>query len=120
MATATKRPAAVRLGRRAREMRVPGSLEFLVFEDNGGAYRWRIVAGDSATLAQSGAFASRDSAQLAAQRVQDGAGSAHFDRGAGEVRSLDRAAGRGASSDELDARRWLDEGGSFSGETVTR
>jgi len=44
--------------RPARDVRVPESMEFLIFEDNGVACHWRIVAGDGATLAQSGSFAS--------------------------------------------------------------
>lgn len=99
----------------------PAGMRFLVFEDNSGAYHWRIVAPDGATLAQSGSFASRDRAQLAAQRVRDGAASARFARGAGEARHpLELAAGRDALRDELDAERWLDEGGSFSGGALSR
>ena len=61
MATATKKSrAAGQLARRARNVRVPEPMEFLVFEDNGGAYHWRIVAGAGATLSESGSFASYD------------------------------------------------------------
>ena len=120
MATATKKPAADQLARRARTGGAPASLQFVIFEDNGGAYRWRILAGDGATLAQSGAFASYDRAEDAAQRVRDGAASARFDRRAGEVGPVDLAARRDRPSDELDAERWLDEGGSFSSEAVAR
>jgi hypothetical protein len=53
MATAIKKSrAADQLARRAHNVPAPQSMEFLVFEDNGGAYRWRIVGGDGATLAQ--------------------------------------------------------------------
>lgn len=63
MATATKKSrAAGQRTRRAGGARVPESMELVVFEDNGGAHRWRIVAGDGATLAQSGSFASFDRA----------------------------------------------------------
>src|SRR5438067_3763770 len=120
MATAAKRSATGRRAPRAGGARVPEPMEFLVFEDNGGAFRWRIVAGDGATLAQSGSFASRDRAEQAAQRVRDGATLARFDRRVGEVRPLDLAAGRDGPSDEVDAERWLDEGGSFSSEAVRR
>jgi len=121
MATATKESrAAGQLARRPRSARVPESIEFVIFEDNGGAYRWRIVARDGATLAQSGSFASHDSAEQAAQRVQEGAASARFDRRAAEVGPLELAARRDGRRDELDAERRLDEGGSFSSEAVTR
>ena len=120
MATATKQFAAGRLERRAGDVRVPEPMQFLVFEDNGGAYRWKIVAGDGATLAQSDSFPSHDRAEQAAQRVLDGATLARFDHRAGEVRPLDLAARRDRSSDEVGAERWLDEAGSFSSDAVAR
>ena len=121
MATAAKKSrGAGQLARLARGARGPGSMEFVVFEDNGGAYRWRIVAGDGAALAQSGSFASFDRAEHAAQLVREGAASASFDRRAGEVGPVDLAARRDRPSDELDAERWLDEGGNFSSEAVAR
>jgi uncharacterized protein YegP (UPF0339 family) len=95
-------------------------MEFLLFQDNGGAYHWTIVAGDGETLAQSGSFASYDHAEQAAHHVRDGAASARFDRSPGEVSPVDLAARRDARSDDLDAARWLDEGGSFSSEAVAR
>jgi uncharacterized protein YegP (UPF0339 family) len=95
-------------------------MEFLIFQDNGGAYHWTIVAGDGATLARSGSFASYDHAEQAAYRVRDGATVARFDRRVGEVRPVDLAARRDGPSDDLDAERWLDEGGSFSSEAVAR
>ncbi len=117
MATATKKSrAAGQLARRAGGVREPESMEFVIFADNGGAYRWRIVAGDGATLAQSGSFASFHRAEQAARRVRDGAASARF----GEVGPVDLAARRDRPSDELDAERWLDEGGSFSSAAVAR
>ena len=117
MATARKKSrAAGQLASPAHSVRVPESMEFLIFEDNGGAYHWRLVASDGATLAQSGSFASYDSAEQAAQRVREGAASARFDRRADEVAPVDLAARRDRPSDELDAERWLDEGGSFSSE----
>jgi uncharacterized protein YegP (UPF0339 family) len=120
MATATKTPAADRLARRPPTVGAPASLQFVIFEDNGGAYRWRILSGDGATLAQSGSFASYARAEDAARRVRDGAASARFDRRAGDVSPIDLAARRDGPSDELDAERWLDEGGSFSSEAVAR
>ena len=119
MGTAPKKSRAARqLARPARDVRVPESMEFLIFEDNGGAYRWRIVARDGATLAQSESLASYDSAEQAAQRVRDGAASARLDRRVGETGPVDLVARRDRPSDELDAERWLDEGGSFSSEAV--
>jgi uncharacterized protein YegP (UPF0339 family) len=121
MATATKKSrAAGQLARRARDVRKSDSIEFLIFEDNGGAYHWRIVADNGATLAQSGSFASYDGAEQAARRVRGGAASARFDRRASAVRPVDLAARRDGPRDDLDAERWLDEGGSFSSEAVTR
>jgi hypothetical protein len=59
MATATKKSrAAKQLARRGPEVHGPAVMEFLVYEDNGGFYHWRIVASDGATLAGSGGFAS--------------------------------------------------------------
>jgi uncharacterized protein YegP (UPF0339 family) len=121
MATATKKSrGAGQLARRARSGRVAPSMQFLIFEDNGGAYHWRILAGDGATLAQSGSFASYDSAEQAARRVRDGAASARLDRRPGNGSPVDLAARRDGPSDDLDAERWLDEGGSFSSEAVAR
>jgi uncharacterized protein YegP (UPF0339 family) len=121
MVTATKKPRAVgQLARRARNVRVPASMEFLVSEDNGGAYHWTIVAGDGATLVRSGSFASYDHAEQAARRVRDGAAGARFDGLASEARPVDLIARRHALSDDSDAERWLDEGGSFSSEAVAR
>ncbi len=120
MATATRKSrAAGQLARRPRKG-VPESIRFVIFEDNGGAHRWRLVAGEGETLAQPGSFASYDSAEQAARRVRDGAASARLDRRASEVRPVDLSARRDARSDELDAERWLDEGGSLSSEAVAR
>ena len=108
MATAIKKSRAGRLPRRAPEVRVPASMEFLIFEDNGGDYHWTIVAGGGATLARSGSFGSYEDAERAAQRVRDGA------------RPVDLIARRDATSDAADAERWLDEGGSVSSEAVAK
>jgi uncharacterized protein YegP (UPF0339 family) len=81
MATAIQKSrSGGRRPRNAREVRVPESMEFLIFEDNGGDYHWTIVAGDGATLARSGGFASYDDAEKAAKHVRDGAASARFER----------------------------------------
>jgi uncharacterized protein YegP (UPF0339 family) len=121
MGTAPKKSrAAGQLARPARDVRVPESMEFLIFEDNGGAYHRRIVAGDGATLAQSGSFASYHDAEQAAQRVRDGAASARSDRRAGELAAVDLATRRDRPRDDLNAERWVDEGGSFTREAVAR
>jgi uncharacterized protein YegP (UPF0339 family) len=57
--------------------------EFVVFESNSGEYRWEIVSGSGATLAQSLAFTSFEGAEAAAVLVREGAGSTRLDsRGA--------------------------------------
>ena len=121
MATATKKSrAARRLPRRESEVRAPESMEFLVFEDNGGDYHWTIVAGDGATLVRSGGFASYEDAERAATQVRDGAASARLEHRGGSAPPDDLAARRAATTDDADAERWLDEGGSYSSEAVTR
>jgi uncharacterized protein YegP (UPF0339 family) len=121
MATATKESrAAGQLARRARNVRVPESMQFVIFEDNGGGYHWRLIAGDGAALAQSGSFASYEDAEHAARRVRHAASSARLDRRAREVGPVDLDNRRDVRSDGLDAERWLDEGGSFSSEAVRR
>jgi uncharacterized protein YegP (UPF0339 family) len=121
MATAIKksRPAG-RLARRTPEVRVQESMEFLIFEDNGGDYHWTIVAGDGATLARSGSFASCHEAEQGAQHVRDGAASAQLERPAVSARSGDLTVQRNATGYDSDAERWLDEGGSFSSEAVKK
>ncbi len=119
MATATRNSgAAGQLARGAGNVRAPESIEFVIFEDNGGVYHWRLVAGDGETLAQSGSFATYDDAEHAAGRIRDGAASARFDRRADDASPVDLAARRDRPRNHLDAERWLDEGGSFSREAV--
>jgi uncharacterized protein YegP (UPF0339 family) len=80
MATARKKagdPRRVARGTGAQSK--PASMRFLIFEDNGGAHHWRIVAGDGATLAQSVGFLSYEDAERAARHVREGAGSASFE-----------------------------------------
>jgi uncharacterized protein YegP (UPF0339 family) len=82
MATAAKKyrgPSQV-ASRAAEVHGAPTPMEFHIFEDNGGAHHWRILAGDGATLGQSGDIASYDEAVQAAQQVRDGAASARFER----------------------------------------
>lgn len=113
MATATKKARA------ARRISVgggrPTDLEFLVFEDNAGRYCWVIVTSSGDELAQSPRFASYEDAEAAARRVHDGAGSARLQRHEGAALPVDLNARRKAASrDEVDAERWLDEGGAYS------
>lgn len=110
MATATEESRAAGQRRpRARAGRAPESMQFVMFEDNGGAFHWRLVAGDGAALALSGNFASYDDALHAARHVRDGAASAGLD--AGELSPEDLGPRRGEPSENRDAERWVDEGG---------
>ena len=121
MATATRKSrASKQFPRPAAQPNAPAAMEFLIYEDNGGAYHWRIRGHDNATLAQSGKAASYDDAAQAAQRVRDGAAEARLDRGAIEEVPLDLTARRGTPSDDSDAERWFDEGGSFSSQAVAK
>ena len=121
MVTATRKSRAPgRRPHRARGVRVPESIEFLIFEDNGGDYHWTIVAADGATLARSGDFASYADAQYAAQHVRNGAASAPLQHRAASAPPVELTAWRSATRDTADAERWLDEGGSFSSEAVTK
>jgi uncharacterized protein YegP (UPF0339 family) len=69
-------------------------MEFLIFEDNGGDYHWRIIAGNGGTLAESVSFASYEDAEQAARRVRDGAGSASFEPRDGGDQPVDLAGRR--------------------------
>ena len=89
MATATKKAQAVRpVVRSRRDVSTSGSLEFLVYRDNGGDYHWEIVGEGGESLAQSRSFASHDDARRGARRVCDGAGSARFEARAAEEHRL--------------------------------
>jgi uncharacterized protein YegP (UPF0339 family) len=75
MATATKKsPAARRAAPRASAVSAPARLEFLVFEDNAGDYRWTILGNGGKSLAQSGTFATYADAEQAAHAVRDDSG----------------------------------------------
>ena len=106
----------------ARESFDPASMTFLVFEDNGGGYHWTIIAGGGETLVQSASFGSHEEAERAARIVHDGASLGSFEDRSGETLPADLPARSDAATarDRLDAERWLDEGGSFSSEAVTR
>jgi uncharacterized protein YegP (UPF0339 family) len=121
MATANKESRASRqLARPPAPMHEVAPMEFLIFEDNGGRYHWRILAGDGSTLGQSGDFASYEAAEQAARQICNGVASARFQRRQSDTGSVDLAARRAASGDDSDAERWLDEGGSFSSEAVAQ
>jgi uncharacterized protein YegP (UPF0339 family) len=123
-AVSATRKEAVSATRKARaapsSLPETASMTFLIFEDNGGAYHWTIVASDGATLVRSAGFASYEDAERAANRVRDGAASAPLEHRAASARPVDPSARRAATGDAADAERWLDEGGSFSGEAVAR
>lgn len=121
MVTATKKArSAGRRPRGAREVRVPESIQFLIFEDNGGDYHWTIVAADGATLARSKDFASYADAERAAQHIRDGAASAPFEHRSASARLVDLSARRSATGNAADAKRWLDQGASFNSDAVTK
>jgi uncharacterized protein YegP (UPF0339 family) len=100
----------------------PAPMKFLVYEDNSGGYHWTIVTRSGETLVQSASFASYEHAKHAARIVHTGAASASFEHLEGDTPPVDLVARRETAvvRDDLDAERWLDEGGSFSSEAVTR
>ena len=105
MATARKkagepRPVVRRTGAQAKS----ASMRFLIFEDNGGAYHWRIVAGDGVILAQSVGFVSYEAAERAARHVRDEAGSAGFEPRAGVDQPVDLAARRAVAKESVPTR----------------
>ena len=121
MGTAPKKSGATRQrARRPADANVPAPMEFVIFEDNGGCYHWRLRAGDGAIFAQSGSFGSYDDAEQAARLVRSGAVSARFAFRAAESLPVDLSARRDASRENSDAERWLDEGRSFSLEPVAK
>jgi uncharacterized protein YegP (UPF0339 family) len=97
-------------------------MRFVVFEDNGGGYHWTIVADGGETLAQSASFGSREQAKRAARIVYRGACSASLEDRFGHTPPINLPARSDVAMarDRVDAERWLDEGGSFNSEAVTR
>jgi len=69
MATATKKVRAA-----------GASMEFEVFEDNGGRYQWTLIGQGGRHLVKSERFGSYDEAESAARVVRDGAAAARFDK----------------------------------------
>lgn len=52
-------------------------MKFEIYRDQGGSYRWRLVASNGQTVASSGeSFASKANAERAAENVRDNAGKA--------------------------------------------
>ena len=100
----------------------PALMRFVVFEDNGGGYRWMIVADGGETLARSASFGSHEEAKRAARIVYRGASLASFEDRFGHTPPINLLARSDAATarDRVDAERWLDEGGSFYSEAVTR
>jgi uncharacterized protein YegP (UPF0339 family) len=93
-------------------------MAFLIFEDNGGAYHWAIVAASGEQLAQSPSFASYEDAEVAARRVRDDAGSARLEPRHGMGAPVDLVARRAAVRDACDAERRLDGAGHVSAAAV--
>jgi uncharacterized protein YegP (UPF0339 family) len=77
MATATTKGLAARPS--PRRSASESSLDFIVYEDNGGSYHWEIVQGSGESLAQSVSFGSHEDAERAARHVHDRAGRARFE-----------------------------------------
>ena len=126
MTRAAQLPDAVVPKRKPRPTRgslsKPAPMTFLVSEDNAGAYHWTIVVAGGETLAQSASFASYEEAERAACIVRGSASQASFEPRSGDTPPAGLPARRGGARtrDPLDAERWLDEGGSFRGQAVTR
>jgi uncharacterized protein YegP (UPF0339 family) len=68
MATATKKVRAA-----------SGSMDFEIFEDNGGRYQWTLIGHGGRHLVKSERFGSYDEAESAARVVREGAAAARFD-----------------------------------------
>jgi hypothetical protein len=99
----------------------PPASKFLSFEENGGAFHWAIVAASADRLIPSATSESYEEATQAAGVVRTGAVPAPFENRADGPAPLELAARRerATAADDLDAERWLDEGGSFSSDAVT-
>jgi hypothetical protein len=96
----------------------PPASKFLSFEENNGAFHWALVAAGDDRLVQSATSASYEQAKQAAGVVRSGAVSAPFENRADDPARLELAAHAetATAAYDLDAERWLDEGGSFSSE----
>ncbi|MGH2871458.1 MAG: DUF1508 domain-containing protein, partial [Solirubrobacteraceae bacterium] len=67
MATATKKDRPSGKTRRGERSASRATMEFFTSQDNSNAYYWELVAGDGASLARSGSFSSRATAEQAVQ-----------------------------------------------------
>jgi uncharacterized protein YegP (UPF0339 family) len=92
------------------------SMEFLIFEDNGGDYHWALMDRDGNSLARSASFSSYQHAEDAARVVLAGAGSARLDPRVDTDWAVDDVARRddAQARNHTDAERRPDEGGKFS------
>jgi len=122
MGTAPRRSRAAQLASRAADANVPASMELLVFEENGGAFHWAIVAATGDHLVPSATFVCYEEAKQVARVVRSGAVPAPFEIRKADPAPLELAARAKTATvtDDLDAERWLDEGGRFSSGAVTR
>ena len=122
MATATQKSRATRQAqRRAALVAESAALTFLVFEDNGGSYHWTLLGTDGESLARSRPYATHEEAAHAARVVRDRSGTARLETGRAHLPTdLVARRSRAVARDDSDAERWLDEGGSFSSESVNR
>ena len=101
----------------------PAAMTFGIYEDNGGRYHWTLVADGGEILVRSHGFQSYEQAEDAARIVHRGASRASFEDRTGAPSQVDDLLVRRhapTARDRLDAERWLDEGGSFSADAVTR
>ena len=104
MATATKTVRTrARGGHSARVASESVPMQFLIFEDNGGAYHWTLLDRNDNALARSPSFRSYRDAEDAARAVLAGAGSARLERRV-----------------EADSPLGMDEGGSPSTKPASR
>ena len=122
MATATQKSRATRQAhRRAAPVAESAALTFLVFEDNGGSYHWTLLGTDGESLARSTPYATHEQAAHAALVARDSSGTARLETGRAHLPTdLVARRSRAVARDDSDAERWLDEGGSFSSESVNR
>ncbi len=104
----------------ARGVAARGSLKFLSFEENAGAFHWAIVAASGDRPGESATFVPYGEAKQAAGVVRSGVVSAPLENRAADPAALELTARPDTATvtDDLDAERWLDEGGSFSDEAV--
>ena len=104
--------SVLRSGQARSDLRAePASMRFVVREDDGGGYRWTLVAGDGERIAQSSRFSSYQEAARAARIARAGAGAATIEERPADNPPVDLAARRHMvkERDQREARGWLDE-----------